>query len=649
MLKRINFFPATICFWAIFGAFGCITNTEDEPLRPNIIWINAEDISPAFGAYGDPNAITPVIDSLARMSVVFNNAYAVAPICSPSRSTLVTGLYATSLGTQHLRSETPFPEELKTLPELFTSSGYFTSIYGKSDYNFDPEGLWQYWEGDEAPWRKRKGNQPFLSVFTLNMTHEGKGNSREKYVKETQNLPDSLRQNKPFENLPPHFPDNEEARDILKRYYELITVFDQKVGSILKNLEDDGELENTIIFVFSDHGFGLPRYKRWLYETGLRVPLVVHMPEKFNHLNPFELGLTNNLVSFVDFVPTALSLAGITVPDYMEGVPFLGLAENSHEPRKDIYAFRSRADNVYEMSRAVRDNQYLYIRHFMPHLPYIQSSKLFGDDKDSYRMLRALLAKEELHEEGKRMFGSKPLEELYDLINDPYELHNLIDSPEHQEALNHLRQRLKEFAIETADLGFLYESEMVLRASGSSPYYLRGDEKKFPVAKIFEAAEMVGKATPDQIRTLLKDKEPAIQFWGIMGVYQFDPTTQKDFIEALLAIAGKPNTTNRIAASELLFHLTRDHQHLQTLIQNLDHDVSEVVLQAARALELCMPVDNKIMEDLEAVLARFRNGDDGDFPYIDYNFAAFISWSLEAIIEYNQHQNLFSETYFPNE
>uniref|UniRef100_UPI0035934B43 sulfatase-like hydrolase/transferase n=1 Tax=Aquiflexum sp. TaxID=1872584 RepID=UPI0035934B43 len=542
-------------------------------------------------------------------------------------------LYATSTGTQHLRSETPYPKELKTLPTLFSEAGYFTSLYGKTDYNFDPKGLWEYWSTDKAPWRKIQDGRPFLSVFTLKSTHEGKGNSKEKYEEEMQLFPHSARHESRSVPVPPYHPNNEEFKDLWTRYYDLITAFDYEVGEILQNLEDDGLLDNTIVFIFSDHGFGMPRYKRWLYETGIKVPLIIHIPDKYRSLRPMEAGeKTKDLVSFVDFVPTALSLADIQVPDYMEGFPFLGKQRKS-QPRKDIYAFRSRADNVYEMSRAVRDDRFIYIRHFMPHLPYIQSSVIFSDEKESYRNLLELNQAGKLPHESLKMFSSKPIEELYDLKSDPYELNNLAGKDEYQGQLEWMRKRLQDYVMETKDLGFLYESEMVRRADGKSPYFLRNEFEKFDLKRLYSAANMVGKAAPNEINALLEDSDSGVIFWGLMAIRQLPLTDQKNFIPQLNLLLKSASVTVQIVAAEHLYLLTQNDSYLNLMVENLNHPIDEVKLQAARALELSNPNNPEILAEISKVLVRYKSPSGASHPYTDYNFASFISWSLESILE----------------
>lgn len=235
--------------------FSACTQQQSEP--PNILWISAEDISPAWGCYGDKQATTPYIDQLAGQGYVFTQAFSNSPICSPARSTLITGIYATSLGTQNLRSEIPIPEELKILPELMIAEGYYTTNNTKTDYNFNSEGRWDE-NGNAAHWRNKPDGKPFFSVFNFGITHEGHANTYNpedtKSLEQKHNTEDMI--------LPPYFPDTKEFRKILANQYDLITVFDQEVGKLINQLKEDNLYDNTIIFVFSDHGYGLPRYKR---------------------------------------------------------------------------------------------------------------------------------------------------------------------------------------------------------------------------------------------------------------------------------------------------------------------------------------------------------------------------------------------------
>ena len=338
---------------------------------PNILWITSEDTSPLFGCYGDSQATTPAIDQLAAEGVVYTNAYASAPICAPARSCLISGMYATSLGTQHLRSDVAIPDFVRGLPAYLSDSGYFTFLYGKTDYNFGPAGMWDYREQELTPWRNRQAGQPFFGMYTIGNTHEGRVNIEANYEAAVADLPDSLFHDPAQAQLPPYFPDTPEFRDIWANYHDLISDFDLQVADIVQGLKDDGLYDRTIIFIFSDHGLGLPRYKRWLYRTGLQVPLIVRAPPQYQHLIGQPAGATTDeLVSFVDFAPTVLQLANVPTPDYMEGLAFLGEHRALHGWMKEHHdtglllepamMIRAEGSTPYEMAHspgAVRRGQ----------------------------------------------------------------------------------------------------------------------------------------------------------------------------------------------------------------------------------------------------------------------------------------------------
>lgn len=602
-----------------------------DTTRPNIIWINAEDIGPAFGCYGDPYARTPNIDRLAERSVVFRKAIAAAPICSPSRSALVTGVYPTTLGTEHLRSETPIPDFIQTLPQHLREAGYFATLYGKTDYNFDPEGMWEYWEPDETPWRKRPAGKPFFSAFTFSFTHEGKGNDRNNYEKVARTLPDSLLHNPAQAPVPPFHPQTETMQGLWARYYDLVSAFDQQVGSMLSALKADDLLDDTIIFIYSDHGFGLPGYKRWLRNTGLHVPLVVYIPDKFKHLSPYRPGsATDELISFVDFVPTALSLTGRPAPAYMQGKAFLGPYRAA--PRQHVFAARSRADNVYDLARAVRTERYLYVRHFMPHLPYMQQGKIFSDEKEGFLALREARAAGQLPPAGEQMFLPKPLEELYDLEQDPWELENLAGHTGFAALKDSLSRLLDQWVIQSRDLGFLPESEINARLRGDTPYEMALDTARYDVKTVYNAARLVGKADVATYRRMLQHPDSGVQYWAIIGLHNAEREARKAApdLEKLLAA---PSKTVQIAAAELLLSWGEHPKAVETLGKHLQDADSDVALQAARSIELSADACRSLLPVIKATLQSKAAPPGSTFPYTDYNHAAFISWSLEAALK----------------
>ncbi len=415
--------------------------------RPNILWITCEDTSPYLGCYGDPHALTPNLDRLASQGSLYTQAFVTAPVCSPVRSCLITGVYATSLGSQHLRSTVPPPASIEPFPKYLRSAGYYCSNNYKEDYNFRDATIWDE-SSHEAHWRNRKPGQPFFSVFNLVSTHQGQINGTDDEFFETyrSKLSPEERHDSTTLPLPPYYPDTPMVRNIWARYYDLITYMDKQVGDLLAQLAEDGLADNTIVFFFADHGLGLPRFKRTLYDSGLHIPLIVRFPGQYRSLAPASAGSRiDRLVSTVDLPPTVLTLAGLSAPDHMQGRPFLG--PEVAQPREYIYGASSRVDEAYEMSRCVRDKRYKYIRNFMPHLPYIQPSE-YPDRAEIMQELRRLAASGVLSGPQKALWEpTKPVEELYDTQAGPNEMENLVDSPAHRDALSRLRKELRDWML----------------------------------------------------------------------------------------------------------------------------------------------------------------------------------------------------------
>lgn len=441
------------------------SSTQIEyPERPNIVWIVNEDMSPEhLGAYGGTGGKTPVLDSLAKAGVIFTNAFSTAGVCAPSRAALITGAYQTSIGGMHMRtlafSSAPganyppdhksysavIPEGMHGYPEYLRMAGYYTTNNVKEDYQFVAPGTMWDESSNKAHWRNRKDpNQPFFSIFNYTITHES-----QVWARENENLlvdPADV-------TVPPVYPDDSITRRTLARFITNVMRFDAQVGELLQQLKDDGLYENTIIFYYSDHGDGMPYYKRELYDRGLRVPLFIKAP----FIEPGTVD--DQLVSFVDFGPTVLSLAGVKIPDNMQGQAFMG--NQKSEPRKYIYAARDRMDSEVDRVRAVSDGRYKYIKNYMPDKPNYQNI--------AYRLSNPLMVHLlELHEEGKldenqeRWFDeTKPEEELYDTKSDPYEFNNLAGNPDYADKLSELRNAHLKWIADYGDLGAIPEMEMV--------------------------------------------------------------------------------------------------------------------------------------------------------------------------------------------
>jgi N-sulfoglucosamine sulfohydrolase len=595
-----------------------------KPRQPNILWITCEDISPAWGCYGDKAAATPNIDKLAGQGYVFIHAFSNAPISAPARSTLITGMYATSLGTQNLRSEITVPEEIQTLPELMSNKGYYTTNNFKTDYNFSPEGMWDE-NGTEAHWRNKPDNKPFFSVFNFMITHEGHANEFNEEDTRTLNQlhdPDSM-------DLPPYYPDTEEFHKIMAHQYDLISVFDQEVGKLVNQLKEDGLYENTIIFIFSDHGFGLPRYKRWLYDTGIHVPFVMFVPEKFkNKVANLRDVLVNQKVGFVDFAPTVLNLAGAEIPEIMEGKNFLG----KNAIAKDyIFGYRDRADDAYDMSRSVYDGQYIYIRNYMPQKPYIQNALIFNEDKSSYKELLRLKTLGELPEETMKMFLPKPPEKLYDLVDDPHELNNLINDPAYKKIVSGLHEKLKEHMVKTHDTGLMNEGDMMLRAGDGSIYEMAHDSGKFDPVSVLEAAELAGKISDiKELGRYLQHDDPAVRFWALNAIETCNGDIRA-IKDELLELLDDNSVPNKALAAEILINRFSEMKGLTALEDALRVENEVVLLQVAisvrnigdKAIPLIPVIKNEVYPRISGdIWGRYRS----------WSYPMFIGMALDQTL-----------------
>ncbi len=432
-------------------------NTSD---RPNILWISIEDTTPRFGCYGDPIARTPNIDRLAAGGCRFPNAFSTAGVCAPSRSAIITGMYQTSIGTHHHRTThthestpdlpTPYsvvlPPYVKTFTEYLRGAGYYCTNNSKTDYQFTPPITAWDDNSTQGHWRNRADGQPFFSVFNPLVTHES--GMWEKEDRPLITNPDDV-------ELPPYLPDTPKARAALARQYDNLATADARVGELLDQLEEDGLAENTIVFLWSDHGEGLPRGKRWPYDAGIRIPLIMRWHEV---LNPGSE--SDQLVSLIDLGPTVLSLCGVQAPQHLQGQPFLGLQKIE---REYIFATRDRLDLSYQMLRAVRDKRYKYIRNYYPEQPYLLWDPYRNDHPVMQEMWR-LYVEGKLEGDQLVMFQSpRPAEELYDVENDKYELNNLAENAAHADVLKRMRETLTAWQSEFGDMGDISEEEMVAK------------------------------------------------------------------------------------------------------------------------------------------------------------------------------------------
>ena len=573
--------------------------------RPNILWITCEDISPNLGCYGDAYAVTPNLDRLATQGVRYDRAFAPIGVCAPARSCLITGMYPPSIGTQHMRCEGTLPAEAKCFTEYLRQAGYYCSNNAKTDYNFKrPKSAWNACSR-KAHWRNRKKGQPFFSVFNYTSCHESQIRLPEpKYRQRTAGFTEAERHDPARALVPPYHPDTPEVRRDWARYADMITHMDKQVGKILEQLKDDGLEDDTIVFFYSDHGAGMPRSKRWLYDSSLRVPMIVRSPARYRHLAPGEPGsATDRLVSFVDFGPTALSLAGVSVPAHMHGEPFLG--KQATPPRQAIYGFRDRMDERTDMLRCVRDARYKYIRNYMPHRPWFHEQHL----NYMYQM-PTMRVWQRLADEGKLtgppavfMQRTKPPEELYDTQADPWEVKNLAGDPKHRPALERMRRELRRWMTDIRDLGLLPEADLRTRFGKRPPYdAVRRDPGMYPQQRIQAAAELASRMDPancGKLASLMKDDDAAVRYWAIQGLIALRDKASAA-TKALLRALKDPSPDVRIAAAECLCRLGHDAEALPVLVAGMNHDGEWVRLHAVNVLD-------RIDEKAKPVLAQMKH------------------------------------------
>lgn len=428
--------------------------------QPNIIWISTEDLSPHMGCYGDETAKTPNIDLLAAQGIRYTNAYTTAAISAPVRAGIITGMYQTSIGCMHMRTtsyrrsaDNPLqftavpPHYVKAFTESMRTRGYYCTNNSKTDYQFAgnnvPASIWDECS-NKAHYRNRPDkSQPFFSVFNWTGTHE----SQNWDISDIATDPETVK-------VPPYYPDNMIIRRNLAKMYDNVARLDSVVGALISELEREGELDNTIIFFWGDHGDGLPRAKRWLYDSGLNIPLIIKFPD-----NSQAGTVDGRLISSIDFGPTVLSLAGIPVPAHMQGIPFLG--NQTGTPRDAVFAARDRVDESYDMIRSVRTKDFLYIRNFYPDKPFPIWIPYLSNMPIHREMLR-LDAEGKLSGPQKSWFSySRPPEELYDVKADPFQLKNLINNPKMKTQLENLRKLHAEWTLATGDMGHINEPEMI--------------------------------------------------------------------------------------------------------------------------------------------------------------------------------------------
>lgn len=579
-----------------------LAGAEPDP-RPNILWITSEDNGPHLGAYGDRFADTPNLDRLAGKGMIYLNAWSNAPVCAPARTAIISGLYPPSTGSEHMRSMARLPEGMKMYPQYLRRAGYYCTNNRKEDYNLAKPGVvWDDSSG-KGHWRNRGPGQPFFAIFNFTVSHESQIRRR----------PHTPVHDPAKVRVPAYHPDTPEVRRDWAQYYDKLTEMDTQAGKVLRQLEEDGLADETIVFYYGDHGPGMPRSKRWPYNSGLNVPMIVFIPEKFKHLAPKDYvpgGKSDRLVGFVDLAPTVLSLAGIEPPDYMQGHAFMGRYEAAEQPY--AYGFRGRMDERYDMVRVVRDKRYIYIRNYMPH-------KIYGQYISYMFQTPTTQVWKRLYDQGKLappktfFWETKPAEELYDLEDDPDEVKNLAGSAEHQEVLRRLRKAQQDLALRIRDVGFLPEGEIHSRSEGSTPYEMGHDGKKYPMKKIMATAELASSLKPDAVGDLIEalgNDDSAVRYWAAMGILMRGADAVRAARVPLEEALADRSPYVRVVAAEALGRYGDERDAAEALralleLAPLDKNGVYVSMLALNALDV---LDEKAKPAIEAIRALPQKG-----------------------------------------
>lgn len=576
--------------------------SQPRPDRPNILWIVSEDNSPLIGAYGDNFATTPNIDRLATEGVRYTHAFATAPVCAPSRSTLITGMYPSSLGTENMRSTYPLPATIGFFPRYLRAAGYYTTNNSKKDYNtVDQPDAWDE-SSQNATYRNRKDGQPFFAVFNITISHESQVHNTIPAA--------SLKHDPEAVPIPPYHPRTKEMKHDWAQYYDRIQEMDEQVGRILMELQNSGLSEQTIVFYYSDHGGVLGRSKRFMYESGLHIPLIIRFPEKYRHLASGDPGSTNDrIVTFVDFAPTILNLANIALPAHLQGRPFLG----AHSGPSEEYAFasRGRMDERFDLVRSVRDKKYRYIRNYMPHkiygqyLEYLWKAPSMGSWENEYRSGR-------LNKVQSVFWEPKPAEELYDVEADPHNINNLAADPGFKNILLKMRDANRKWILMNKDVGFIPEPMILDIAMTRSPYdYARSGE--YPLEKVMRAAEIASSRDPADIPEIKKgliDTNPVVRYWAATGCTVLSRSAAP-LKRTLLKLLDDPELSVRIAAAEALYLQSEKEKALLVLTDALK---STNLMARVMALNVLENMGDDAMPALDQMKQMLKeNVQDGDY------------------------------------
>ena len=553
----------------------CTLSCKNENLQPNILWIVTEDNSIHYmDLYTKGGAKMPTISSLASEGVVFDNAFSNAPVCSVARSTLITGVYAPRIGTQYHRrmSKVKLPDNVKPLPVYLKDAGYYTTNNAKEDYNFIKEGeIWDESSG-KASYKNRNEGQPFFHVQNFHNTHEGQlhfDNEHLESALKNNNL-DSI---KPF----PYHPDTPTFRYTQSLLHNHHKDVDKEIAKIIDDLEKEGLIDDTIIFYYGDHGGVLPRSKGYIYESGLNVPMVVRVPKKFKNLSPFKSGSrTSSFVEFVDLVPTVLSIAGIAIPNSVDGKPFLGksLKKRKLEKQNITFGYADRFDEKYDLVRSVRKGKFKYMRNYQP---------FNVDGLYNFYRYKMLAYKEwyKLYQDGKlntvqsQFFEARLPEALYNIDEDPHETNNLANDKNYNETLMELRNELNNHLVSINDLSFLPEPHLL--KNGLQDIVGYSEKNKDLIKRLIETSNLSlydYDEVSSKLKDALNDDNPWVRYWGVIVNSIFGNKALENTEKINFIFENDPENLVRMRAAEfmLLNNLKISKSEINSLLKSSNYE-----------------------------------------------------------------------------
>ena len=573
-------FMASAATTVLLGGSAMAMNPNQHP---NILWILAEDASPHIGCYGEDAIKTPNLDTLAAQGVRFENAFVTCPVCSPARSALVTGLYQTTLGAHNHRSQGDtgkakagpqyfqsfrLPNPVPMISDVFRKAGYYTSngkyksgqaklTPGKTDYNFiNPSPPY-----DGTDWKTCPPDKPFFSQIQL-------GGGKSRGDKSSDKIGEFT--------LPPYYPDHEVLREDWQRYLNSWLKQDREIGEIVQELRHAGKLDSTVIFFLTDHGISHLRGKQFLYEEGVRVPLIIRFPDG-QRANT----VRHDLTLHIDLAPTSLALAGIRIPEHFQGH---NIFAKQRAPRDFVICARDRCDETIETIRCVRTAKYKYIRNFLSYRPHAQPNQ-YKDGKQISSTMKQLHQEGKLNEVQARIFNpTRPAEELYDLAADPFEINNLALKPQYAKDLAQLRGTLYQWMADSRDLGLIPEpiAEDLGKAYANKYKILQAKEHADLISGIIRTIDAGEDKDLKTLRHLLKTGNDCERYWAAtwLGVNK-----DRQSVPALNKAAASAPPALRVASLLALHKIEPDNAYLKKLSREIDHPNAIVGMYAMNAIE----------------------------------------------------------------